>query len=178
MPKLKNASPHPRVPKKCARLGNVERSLPSFLALFCSRSVNPVFLLASSINEAKHIFPISQCEIESRRHSVGSLRTREVTADQVSAITVQPLSHHTGQKDSEGEGLTACGQNPCPGPAWLNVSFVSGCLGFPPERQYNDNLRRRDASRIISKNRGVAQTVGLVFYCVSAVQYRDPNLGL
>lgn len=56
-----------------------------------------------------------------------------------------------------------CGQNPCPGPAWLNVSFVSGCLGFPSERQYNDHLRPRDASRIINKNMGVHKQSGWFF---------------
>lgn len=29
--------------------------------------------------------------------------------------------------------LTVCAQSPCPGPVSLNVSFVSGYLGFPPE---------------------------------------------
>lgn len=30
--------------------------------------------------------------------------------------------------------LTVCAPSPCPEPASLNVSFVSGCLGFPPAR--------------------------------------------
>lgn len=65
---------------------------------------------------------------------MGSLRTSPFTGDKVSEVTVQPLSHHT--RTSHRERLTVCGQNPCPGPVWLNVSFVSGCLGFPPERRW------------------------------------------
>ena len=64
---------------------------------------------------------------------MGSLRTSLFTGDGVSKITAESVSH-TQDKVTHSDRLTACVQSPCPGPVSLNVSFVSGCLGFPPER--------------------------------------------
>lgn len=64
---------------------------------------------------------------------MGSFRTSLFTGDGVSQITAKSLSHHT-KSVTHSNRLTVCAQSPCPGPVSLNVSFVSGYLGFPPER--------------------------------------------
>lgn len=64
---------------------------------------------------------------------MGSFRTSLFTGDGVSQITAVSLSHHT-KSVTHSNRLTVCAQSPCPGPVSLNVSFVSGYLGFPPER--------------------------------------------
>lgn len=38
------------------------------------------------------------------------------------------------RRRTQSNKLTVFVQSPCPGPVWLDVSFVSGCLGFPPGR--------------------------------------------
>lgn len=77
-----------------------------------------------------YMITTSLCAIKSQWHSVGSLRSRRFTGDEVSHITAKSLSH----SKKHSNRLTVCEQSPCPGPVSLNVSFVSGYLGFPPER--------------------------------------------
>lgn len=104
------------------------------LALGTNLALQEVFTLQQQTAESvwttlDKLATTSLSAIKSQWHSVGSSRTSSFTRgwsfynhSQVS------LSSHT-------QTLTVCVQSPCPGPVSLNVSSVSGYLGFPPGRK-------------------------------------------